>query len=159
MLPSDSQACLGMEAYMSDGARIPYCFVINYGLNDYYNGAPILTNDSYDIYSFCGAYRYAVKVLKENFPNARIILTTPNFTTYFNNGMDYKSEYNHSITDYVDALIDLAAELNVELLDNYNEMGINAENHIYFLSDGCHPNENGRFLMAERIVQKLSETR
>ena len=156
-LPPDSQAYLGMEAYMSDGAAVPYCFVINYGLNDYYNGAPILSNDAYDIYSFCGAYRYAVKVLRENFPNVRIILTTPNFTTYFNNGMDYKSEHKHALTDYVDALIKLSDELNVELLDNYTEMGISEENHIYYLSDGCHPNENGRFLMAERIAQKLTE--
>lgn len=157
MLPDDSQSWLGLKEYLSDGAAAPYCIVINYGLNDYYNGAPVSGDDLSDISTFCGAYRYAVQELREKFPDSRIILTTPNFTTYFHNGMDYMSEYNHTIVDYVDALISLADELNVELLDNYNEMGIDADNHINFLSDGCHPNENGRFLMAERIARKLSE--
>ena len=58
--------------------------------------------------------------------------------------------------DYTDAVIALSKELDVELLDNYHELGINAENHFTYLADGCHPNETGRFMIGQRIALKLN---
>ncbi len=156
-LPADCQAWAGLNEYLANPADNPYCFVINYGLNDYYNGAPIASEDPYDIYTFEGAIRAALRDLQIAYPNARIIIATPNFTANFNNGMDYTSEHKHIITDYVDALIAVADEMHVELLDNYNELDINAQNHGLYLSDKCHPNAAGRFIMGKRIALALSK--
>lgn len=156
LLPEDSQAHIGLKQYLADEVDSPYCFYINYGLNDYFNGDPIASDDPYDTSTFEGAFRYSIRALRQAYPSARIIIATPNFTSYFNYGLDAMSEHGHILEDYVDALITVAKESNVELLDNYNELGINANNHVSFLGDGCHPNENGSFLIGQRISEKLS---
>lgn len=152
------QAYLGLTEYLADnadGATTPYCFIINYGLNDYFGGHPISSEDPYDVYTYTGAFRTAVRDLRQAYPDAHILVITPNFTTYYNNGTDTQSEYNHTLADYADALIALAAELDIQLLDNFHELDITVNNYLEFLSDGCHPNEAGRFIMARRIAEKL----
>lgn len=133
------------------------CFVINYGLNDYFSGCLIASEDSYDVHTYAGAIRTSMTALQEAYPDAPIILATPNFTSYFGNGTEYREGASHTLEDYANAVISLSEELHVELVDNFNELDINAENHFQYLSDGCHPNETGRFLMGQRIAAKLAE--
>lgn len=155
LLPSGSQCHRGMEQYFTDSPWGNHCFVINYGLNDYFMGLPISSDDPYDIYTFKGAARASIQALREAYPDAQILLNTPNFTVLFENGTEPHS--SHVLADYVNALKEVATELNVDLLDNYNELGIHEENEEMYLSDGCHPNERGRFLIGQRIAWKLGE--
>ena len=163
LLPANSQACIGLEEYLTDTAAspdqqtsdTPYCFVINYGLNDYFMGLPISSEDPYDISTFTGAFRTVIRNLHTAYPDARIVVNTPNFTSYFNNGTDAMSEYGHQHVDYVEALIALADEQDIELLDVYHLLDINAGNHPVYLLDGCHPNERGRFLIGQLIAEQL----
>lgn len=156
-LPSDTQVYLGMKELLADAPNGQYCFVINYGLNDYFAGAPIASQDPYDLYTYSGAYRTAISELREAYPDCYIILDTPNFCINFNYGMDYRFDVQHTMIDYVDTLQIVAAEFNVGLLDNYNELGITKENFGTYLADGTHPNETGRFLIGKRIALKLGE--
>lgn len=133
------------------------CFVINYGLNDYFGGFPISSDDPYDVYTYAGAVRTAVTALQQAYPDARIILITPNFTSYFQNGTEPCFDSTHILADYADCIIALSEELGTELLDNYRELPINAKNHPVYLADGCHPNETGRFLIGQRIARKLAD--
>ena len=163
LLPADSQARLGLEEYLdaapaqSDSAAsdTPYCFIINYGLNDYFMGLPISSEDPYDVSTFTGAFRTVIRNLRTAYPEARILVNTPNFTSYFNNGTDAMSDHGHQHVDYVEALIALASEADVELVDVYHELDINADNHPAYLLDGCHPNEKGRFLIGQMIAEQL----
>lgn len=154
LLPTDSQAYLGMKEYFKDAPTGQLCIVINYGLNDYFSGRAMESQDPYDIYTFKGATRASVEMLQEAFPDAYILLNTPNFTSYFENGTEPHHE-KYILVDYVNALKELASELNVALLDNYNELGITADNISIYSNDGCHPNEVGRFLIGQRVAQKL----
>jgi len=156
-LPEDKQVYTGMTELLEDNPDGTYCFVINYGLNDYFAGAPIASDDPYDRYTFSGGYRQAIQTLREAYPDACILLNTPNYTVNFNYGMDYRFDQQSTIVDYVNTLQALATELNVGLLDNYNELGITKENFPTYLSDGCHPNETGRFLIGKRIALTLGE--
>ena len=162
LLPADSQSYLGLEKYITDlessdsAEAAPYCFIINYGLNDYFLGLPISSDDPYDPLTYTGAFRTAVQAIRQSYANTRILVTTPNFTVYFNNGTETHSEHNHTLADYAEALIALAEELDIELLDNFHELDINADNHTELLSDGCHPNEEGRFIMGVRIAEQLT---
>lgn len=131
------------------------CFVISYGLNDYFGGRLIASEDPYDTYTYEGAIRTAVATLRQEYPDAHIILTTPNFTTYFENGTEYREGATHTLEDYANAVIALSQELDVELVDNFYELGIDEENYPQYLVDGCHPNETGRFLIGQRISTKL----
>ena len=155
---SDSQAFKGLNSYYQSGSPDrQLCFVLHYGLNDYYCGLPVTTSDPYDITSFSGALRTSISRLKEAYPNACILLSAPNYTSYHSNGTEIQTEAGGVVTDYVNAVLAIAAENNCLVLNNYTEAGINAENHTVYLSDGCHPNERGRFIVGSLMAQKLGQ--
>lgn len=157
MLPEDTQVYRGIAAYLENAPSDKQtCFVINYGLNDYFEGFPISSEDPYDISTYSGALRTAVRLIRENAPDAQIILCTPNFTTYFNNGTEPHGAGGFVMTDYVDALLSLAQELGTDVLDYYHDLGITPENGELYLLDQVHPGYAGRFLMGTRLIPAVS---
>lgn len=154
-LPEDTQLYSGMEQYIQDSPTGKLCVVINYGLNDYFSGAALSSDDPYDIHSYAGAFRTSIETLREACPDVRILLNTPNFTILFENGTQYRFDQTHTLSDYADALIAISGEMDVAVLDNFNELGINADNFHNYLSDECHPNELTRYLIGQRIALKL----
>lgn len=155
-LSEDTQVLKGFNEYLQDNSKTKkLCFVINYGLNDYFNGAPVSTEDPYDPASYKGALLTAVEALQQTYPDAQIILATPNFTSYYDNGQDAQSEVGGVLSDYADAVASVGTECNVTVLDNFTELGINADNVWDYLPDGCHPNEATRYLMGQRIIQAI----
>lgn len=133
------------------------CFVLNFGLNDYFCGYPISNPQNlWDDTTYAGALRSAIDRLQSNYPDASILVMTPNLTVLYDNGTQPLSEKGGVLTEYVDAALQVAAEMNVMCLDNYNDSGINADNAWTYLSDGTHLNETGRFLLAQRIMYALS---
>lgn len=155
--PEDSQPYAGTAAYLesrpTDGQP---CFVINYGLNDYFSGIPMSSEDPYDTATYCGALRTAVKLIRENAPGARVILCTPNFSSAFQNGTEPHGTDGLVLEDYVDALLSLAEELDTDVLDNYHSLGITPANEGQYLADQVHPNEACRFLIGSNLAQLLS---
>lgn len=160
-LPPDSMVRTGMTEYLQalnqpDATDRDVCFVINYGLNDYFSGQPMYSQDPYDVHTFTGAVRSCVRMLREAYPQAPILLNTPNLVSYFDNGTQPHYE-SYILVDYVNALKELAVELDLTLLDNYNELGFTEDNLGFYTDDGCHPNEIGRFLVGQKISQKLGD--
>lgn len=157
-LSADSQVYRGIASYLeTNSAKAPDCFVINYGINDYYDGLAVSSEDPYDISTYAGALRTAVQTLREAYNDIPIILQTPIFTTYFSNGTERNSAQGGVLEDYVNAALTLGEELQVIVLNNYTELGINKDNQANFLLDGCHPNEQGRFLMGTKLIEKLQD--
>lgn len=133
------------------------CFVLNYGLNDYFNGYALDNEENpYDGASYGGALRADVKALKEAYPDAHIILSAPNYTSYFEHGQEIQSENGGKLTDYVETAGKVAEEMGLPFLNNYADLGINIDNFDDYLADGCHLNEEGRFLMAERLIELIA---
>jgi len=132
------------------------CFIINYGLNDYFNGLP-LSNPAElgDITTYAGALREGISLLQESYPDAHIILMGPTFSTAFSYGTEITSEKGSVLTDYVDTAQLVAEETNILFMNNYLNMGINKDNAALYLPDGTHLNESGRFLLAQHIIEKL----
>lgn len=157
-LPQDTQLYLGVTEYIEEHSKADkLCFVLNYGLNDYFNGVPISLSDSYDISSYSGALRTAVESLQKAYPEAQIIVTTPNFTSFYENGSEPLSEVGGVLADYADAVIAIGSEYGIAVVDNYTELGINPDNDQDYLADGCHPNELTRFIMGQRIAQCIQK--
>jgi len=130
------------------------CFLLNFGLNDYFKGAPVENpEDPYDITTYTGGLRCCLKVFMTLFPDADFIIMTPTYTNYFSNGMDHNSDAGGVLTDYVSAAKALAEELNIYCMDNYHDLGIDDSNLLDYSSDGCHPNEDGRILIARHIIR------
>lgn len=133
------------------------CFVIHYGLNDYFTGAPLIAEDTYDTSGFSGALRTGIEQLKSSYPNAKFLLIAPNFTSYFTNGTEKTSSYGGTLSEYVDTILSVADEYSIPVLNNYTDLPINAQNHAQYLVDGCHPNEAGRLLIGSSLAQKCYE--
>lgn len=125
-------------------------FFISFGINDYATGCPVY-NDIVDDGCYFGALSNAVDRLQETYPNAQIILMTPNYVEIFEHGTLDNSGKGFVFEDYVEAVLDLAAEKNLQVIDVYKGLGITAENTGTYLADGCHPNYYGRFKIGEMI--------
>ena len=125
-------------------------FFISFGINDYATGCPVY-NDTMDDGCYFGALSNAIDRLQNTYPNAQIILMTPNYVEIFEHGTLDNSGKGFVFKDYVEAVLELAAEKKLQVIDVYKELGITAENTGTYLADGCHPNYYGRFKIGEMI--------
>lgn len=138
-----------------DGKQI--CFVINYGINDYFNGAPVDDpEDPFDLSTYAGALRSGIRKLRAAFPEAVIVLAASNYVDYFSQGQDRMSDEGGIHTDYVEAAGRVAQETNVIFMNNYYDLGVDASNSRVYLSDGCHLGDSGRYLYAQALIRLIS---
>lgn len=140
---------------------------IGHGVNDYHNGTVIYDEAApYDPYTFTGALRGTIEMLREKYPDMRIILLTPPYTWY-----PYQQppeltceEYNLGggvLEDYVNAEIGLARSMDVEIIDLYHDFYPHEQwsDWQIYSRDGLHPNAEGNKLIADKIYEYLQETK
>lgn len=147
----------GLTDYMKDDHQgKKHCFVLDFGTNDYFGGHPVENpKDSYDIGTYAGALRTSIRTLQDAYPNAEILLFTPIYTSMFSEGTEKLSENGGVFTDYVDATLRVAEEMEVHCLNTYADSGINADTENVYLGDGCHPNETGALLLGKCVVEEM----
>lgn len=137
-----------------DGKQM--CFVVNYGLNDYFGGAPIDDpDDPFRLSTYAGALRSGIRKLRAAFPESVIVLAAPNYVTLFSQGQGRNSDVGGILTDYVEAARRVAQDTNVIFMDNYYDLGIDASNSELYLDDGCHLGGSGRFLYAQALIRLI----
>ena len=134
--------------------------LIMHGLNDYYSGVPIRNEkDPCDEYTYIGALRSAIGFLRLANPKMRIVLVTPTYTWHLASGQTCE-EYNGGYgvqEDYINAEMELAQELGVEVIDVYHDVYPHEkwEDWELYTVDGFHPNESGRELLSGIIADYL----
>lgn len=153
-IPTEAQIYEGFLSYIN----APHidkktCYVIHYGINDYFRGHPISSDDPLDITTYAGAIRNAVACIKENSPDSQIILCTPIYCGYATDEPDEPGVIH--LQEYVDAVFTLAEELDVDVLDNFYAMGVNSSNYEEYLLDMVHPNEKYRFMIAQKVIESI----
>ena len=134
--------------------------MIQQGTNDYNSGKPVDNpKDMYDVTTFGGALRYSLRIIKEKYPQLRIVLVSP---TYCALGANYKQQcYNTSyleggiLDEYVELEKQIAQEYGVEWIDAYHESGIWEDNMDTYLIDALHPNTEGHVLIGNLIADYL----
>lgn len=136
--------------------------LIGYGVNDYHAGEVIVKEEApYDEYTYVGALRSAVRTLQNTYPDMRIVLATAPYTWYTNEGLTCE-EYvlgGNILEDYVNAELEVAEELGVEIIDLYHGIFPHDtwEDWQQYSADGLHPNEAGRNLLSQIIIDYLKE--
>ena len=95
-----------------------------------------------------------METIRSQAPDARIILSSPLFTAQFQGGAEPNSS-GHVLADYVQIVRSLSEELSTDLLDNYQNLGINSENHGLYLLDQVHPNAACRYLMGKNLIRLI----
>lgn len=136
--------------------------VIEHGTNDYNTSTPLDNEkEPYDRTTFGGALRSSLKLLKEKYPDLRIILMSPIYCELDGNGEGkcYDTDYGSGTLDrYVEKEKEIAEEFGIEFLDAYHGSGIWEENAQLYLFDGIHPTQEGQILLGEFIAEYLLDT-
>lgn len=135
-----------------------YCFVLNFGLNDYFSAHPVDNpKDAYDAETYAGALRSGIRTLKEAYPDAQILLLAPTYTALFSGGTEILGKQGSVLKDYVDAATLVASETDVIYINNYEDSGIGADTWWEYLADGTHPNERGALLLGGHIMDEMAK--
>ena len=142
-----------------DWSAVDYITIL-YGTNDFTGGVPIGADDgSLSTTQFKGALRHSIETILAAYPKIRIVLLTPIYRFWKENGTVTDSDSYESsglkLTDYVEAVIDVADEYKLPVFNLYNSLGINKINRTKFLADGVHPNEDGLERIGEGIAARL----
>ena len=135
--------------------------MISHCVNDYHAGEVIRGENPYDEHTYTGALRKTLTMLKRAYPELRIILLTPPYTWYTQQGLTCE-EYvlgGNVLEDYVAAQYAVAEEMEVEIVDLYYDLYPHEtwEDWQFYSVDGLHPNEAGRELIAQTIAEYLTE--
>lgn len=146
--PSAVQRFLSGDSASLSGEK-KLCFVINYGLNDYFTG--------YTVEDYRKGLLSGVQSLQDAYPDARILIVSSNYITSFKNGTAHNNELGEVLADYVTAAGNVAAEQNVDFLNTNEALQWNTKNAAGYLADAIHPNEEGRFLFGVAIIKALEE--
>lgn len=136
---------------------------ILFGGNDFMGGAPLVNEtDPLSVSSYKGAARYSIERLLTAYPMLRIVLVTPFYffrkvdgeivdTDTFTAGADG----NTKLSEYIDALREVAEEYKLPFFDMYNTLGFNKVNREIFLPDGGHPSTDGTERVGESLAARL----
>lgn len=122
------------------------------GTNDFGHGdAPFGTEDSTDIYTFCGALKSLIKKLKTDFYGKKIIFMTPlrRITEDTPSIPDGKV-----LKDYVEAMVKICKNNGVDVIDLFNINPLDAHDK-KLVPDGLHPSDAGHEILAETVAEEL----
>lgn len=122
------------------------CFVINYGLNDYFEGYPLE--------KYCDGLENGIRTLRDAYPNAHILVISSNYILSFEKGTAPKGDEGNVLADYVTAAEEIAAAEGVDFLNINEILQWNADNAAKYLADSIHPNEEGRWLFGVAVVEE-----
>ena len=158
-LDMGSDYAQGLDLYLAADGGKKLVFVLNFGLNDYFGGHPVSKEDPQDLSTYTGALRRGIGLLQEAYPEAEIIVQTPTYTNFFSQGQDILCQdgTGRVLKDYADAAIIVAKEMEVHLLDNFYGFAMDGSNYELYLSDGCHPNDYGRYVLGKRLAMFAQE--
>ena len=136
--------------------------ILEYGMNDYQMGVPLDNpEDPYDTYSFGGALRYVLRLMKQRFPSCRILLVSPTYSwySYLEKGCEEQDFGGGILEDYVLLEQGIAEEWHVEMIDLYHDLcqRESFDKWKQCTLDGLHPNEDGRELIAQTIAAYLED--
>ncbi len=148
---------------MCDFSETDY-FVLEYGMNDFLSSMPLNNEESvYDPYTYVGALRIAVKNLREYYPDAQIVLCSPNYAHFWASDGTYLGDGNMSsngianLVEYHRVCGNVSADLNTLFLNAYEGIGLDAYTADEYLEDGVHLSAKGREAYARKLSQIILE--
>ena len=100
-----------------------------------------------------------IRIMKEKFPNSRIIFLTPLYRdhfgerTYILSGM--VNNNGNTLYDYSNLIKEKSIENGIEVIELKEDEYINKDNLKEYTVDGLHPNSKGNKLMADKLYEAV----
>lgn len=139
-------------------------FVIEYGMNDFLSGIPLNDEDDiYDEYTYVGALRIAIQRLRDSFPDATIVLCSPNYAQFWGKDGSYLGDGNMvsngggKLVEYYRVCGNVSADMHTLFLNAYEGIGLDTYSADEYLEDGIHLSEKGRRKYAEKLSEIILE--
>ena len=136
-------------------------FIIEYGINDYFEGTPISNLDEpYSVYNYVGALRCAISELRDLAPDCTIVICPPHYCMFYN-GDRYVGDSNvtdkgfGTLRDYMEICEYVAGENNTLFLNTYYDLGIDGYTADEYLEDGIHLTAEGRQIYADALAKMI----
>ena len=131
------------------------------GTNDFGQGdAPFGTMNDREDDTFYGALHDLCQKLINRYPTAQLLFMTPlhrlSEDIVGTNELGLRLE--HTLSDYTDAIIEVARFYSIPVLDLFRVSGIQPRVDVQrelFMPDGVHPNDAGAARMAEKLIAFL----
>lgn len=136
--------------------------ILAFGINDYHSAVPVEDPEApMEETTYAGALRTVIELLRERYPDLRLLLVTPTYSWYPDRGMTCE-EFDPGagfLRDYVEKELEIARECGVEILDLYHDFypHENLGDWTVYTRDGVHPNEAGMEKIAAAIADHLEE--
>ena len=156
--PSDCprfDLCFCGRAYNIDPAAD--IIVVYGGVNDFLHGdAPFGEMGDATPATFCGAVRWLMNFMKTQYANKTVVFMTP---ARCNGKFGTLSAGNNlPLRRYVEVILATAKELEIPILNLFDDLGINAETDedmARYTADGLHFNDAGHAILAEKLTAFL----
>jgi len=139
--------------------------IINCGMNDYLDGRPCYHDpkdtNANNLNNMSIALGKSLVLLKERFPYLQIVVASPSMILVPDEngnlvGADSVNMGNGAYGEYISGLAGMCQMNCVTFVDNYLLDEFNPDNYDGYLQDnGLYPNEKGRKLMADHIINNL----
>lgn len=134
--------------------------MIAYGLNDYFQGVSIESEQYNDVTTYKGALCYAVEYIKQRYPDVQIVLIGQTYCQFYSYGVVEKDSDTCDLgggvgMDYVNAVEEVADKYNLIFINPYEELPIHKWNGTLYLEDATHLNESGRREYAKVVSDNL----
>ena len=131
--------------------------VVEFGVNDFHYGRPLGEFGDTDTSKFYGALDFVYNKLVTNNPTAKFVIMTPMKNHGYGTSPDSFTQNSdgHYQIDYVNAIKQVADKYSLPVLDMYANSGISAMNETHnqkYLFDGLHPNQEGSFIVASKVI-------
>ena len=144
-----------------DGSK-KLCFVINYGVNDYFMGVPakIGSGTPYEDYaydSYESAMTDGIIKLKSSFPDSTVYILSPIYCDYFESGSQVLSNVGSNLQTYRNVGAQIAEKTGIKWIDSMTLIEINSKNHKTYLVDGVHPTPDGIYLISNAITKFMGD--
>lgn len=133
--------------------------LLEFGANDYTAGRKLDNpEDPTDIYTYGGALRYAIELLREAYPDLKIVLVTPLYCHLVERENCLKEDFGGGTLDeYADLEKRIAEEYGLDVVDVFYEIGIDESNVMEYTRDGMHLRHEGRQFYARFLAEKIEE--
>lgn len=171
---------LAHQSKPSENPRFDLCFcgraydlsneadiiVVYGGVNDYMHGdAPFGSNEDKTPATFMGAVEFIMNLLKELYPNTKIIFMTPAHCCF--DTLDESQPSNRPqkysdarpLCDYADVIEQKGKLHGIPVLNLFKRLPINPclpTHKEKYTSDGLHLNDNGHKILADLLIDFIS---